>query len=72
MQFYTDEYLESDPHGLPDAEVFYAEEGELWSDNLPRHKGWYYWYCFRGCLPGDPFGPFDSKQAAIDDARDNE
>lgn len=32
--------------------------------------GWFWWACFPGCLPdSDPIGPFDSAQAAIDDAR---
>lgn len=27
--------------------------------------GWYYWYCFPGCLPdSDPVGPYDSADAA--------
>lgn len=27
--------------------------------------GWFYWYCFPGCLPdSDPFGPYDTWQAA--------
>jgi hypothetical protein len=34
--------------------------------------GWYYWYCFPGCMPdSDPFGPFESEQAAIDAMRDD-
>ena len=32
--------------------------------------GFFYWYCLPGCLPdGDPVGPFESEQAAIDDAQ---
>ena len=35
--------------------------------------GWYYWYCFPGCMPdSDPIGPFATEREAIDDARDNE
>tara|TARA_R100001126_G_scaffold102699_1_gene88390 strand:+ start:902 stop:1108 length:207 start_codon:yes stop_codon:yes gene_type:complete len=31
--------------------------------------GWYWWACFPGCMPdGDPAGPFESEQDAIDDA----
>jgi hypothetical protein len=34
--------------------------------------GWYYHYCRPGCLPdSDPFGPFESRDAAIADAREN-
>ncbi len=33
--------------------------------------GWFWWACFPGCLPdGEPMGPFETEQAAIDDARD--
>ena len=32
--------------------------------------GWYYWYCFPGCLPdSDPIGPFATKADALADAR---
>ena len=32
--------------------------------------GWYWWACFPGCLPdSDPFGPFESERAAIDDCK---
>lgn len=32
--------------------------------------GWYWWACFPGCLPdGEPCGPFDTEQEAIDDAQ---
>lgn len=34
--------------------------------------GWFYWYCFPGCLPeSTPFGPFESQAAALADAREN-
>jgi hypothetical protein len=37
--------------------------------------GWFYWYCFPGCMPESrPFGPYKSadaaRQAAIYDAAD--
>ena len=32
--------------------------------------GWFYWYCFPGCLPeGSPFGPYKSQRAALAAAR---
>jgi hypothetical protein len=35
--------------------------------------GWFYWFCFPGCLPdGPPFGPFESERDALRDARDND
>ena len=34
--------------------------------------GWFYWFCFPGCLPdSDPVGPFKTEDAAVQDARDN-
>ncbi|MFA5388083.1 MAG: hypothetical protein WC322_06920 [Candidatus Paceibacterota bacterium] len=33
-------------------------------------EGWYWWACFPGCLPdGDPQGPYDSKEEAINNAQ---
>lgn len=33
--------------------------------------GWFYWYCFPGCVPeGTPIGPYESKAAAIKAAQD--
>ena len=70
MQFYTDPTLETNPHALPDAEVFhsldYRAEHGAW---LPE-PGFYWWPCFPGCLPdGDPIGPFETEDEAIRDAR---
>jgi hypothetical protein len=70
-QFYSDPSRESDPTALPNCEVFYADdltddEGE------PLEAGWYYWYCFPGCLPdSEAIGPFETRAAAMQDARDN-
>ena len=79
-QFYFDVTRENDPHALPDGEVFYADEGELWDetnpffcdqDCQPNAPGWYYWSCFPGCLPdGDPIGPFETEDEALADARE--
>jgi hypothetical protein len=34
--------------------------------------GWFYWYCFPGCLPdSSPFGPYKTRQEAIDAARED-
>ena len=63
MQFYTDPTRESDPFALPNAETFH--------NNINGSEYWYWWSCFPGCLPdSDPVGPFDTEQAAIDDAQD--
>lgn len=75
MQAYSDPQRESDPHALPDIEVFevpgdYNPETE---DDEPLETGWYYWQCLPGCLPdGDPIGPFETEDEALADAQDNE
>lgn len=34
--------------------------------------GWFYWFCFPGCLPDSrPFGPYKTRQEAIDAARED-
>lgn len=34
--------------------------------------GWYYWYCFPGCIPdSEPFGPYENRAAALQAAREN-
>ena len=34
--------------------------------------GWFYWFCFPGCMPeGPPMGPFETQQEAIESARDD-
>lgn len=39
-------------------------------DAAQQMQGWYYWYCFPGCLPdSEPTGPFKSEDEAIKDAR---
>jgi hypothetical protein len=59
-------------------EVFYDDaDTSPWSDaprnfdphGEPVQSGFYWWSCFPGCLPdGDPSGPFETEQDAIDDA----
>ena len=68
-QHYSDPKRASEPHALPDLETFYAEQ--------PTHPvaeaGWYYWYCFPGCLPdSEPIGPFATEADALTDARSHE
>lgn len=73
-QFYSDESRQDETYALPDAEVFYISKKEIASgdwDETIEEPGWYYWFCFPGCMPdSEPFGPFESEQAAIDDARE--
>ncbi len=67
-QYYSDPSCEDDTHALPDVEVFYADEGELtWEgQEEPSEAGWYYWYCFPGCLPdGEAEGPYATEAEAV-------
>ena len=84
MQVYSNPARESDAYALPDVEVFYvdateaaanaASDDDYGPDGVSiSEPGYYYWYCFPGCMPdSDPIGPFQSaaeaKQAAIDNA----
>ena len=46
----------------------FAQEACIASDEIPypNEEGWYYQFCFPGCLPdSDPIGPF----ATADEAR---
>ena len=104
MQTYSDPTRESDPHALPDIEVFEltaAEAVELDEDLMfeamkefplanmnsrDREKaidwavedsgatgGWFYHYCFPGCLPDSDFptGPFKTYQEATNAAQED-
>jgi hypothetical protein len=34
--------------------------------------GWFYWYCFPGCMPdSEPYGPFETEAAAIAAAQED-
>lgn len=42
-------------------------------DELGITGGWFYWFCFPGCLPdSEPIGPFPTKQDALNDAQSQE
>lgn len=81
MQVYSDPSRESDPHALPDVEVFHAARGELWKAGESRDgwepdedngAGWYYWFCFPGCMPeSDAQGPYRSAKAAATAAQED-
>lgn len=48
-------------------------DDDCWADKdgEPLPEGWYYWFCFPGCLPdSEPFGPFKTHEAAEADARE--
>lgn len=76
MQAYSNPKRESDPHALPDVEVFYVSgitnlykpsDGPM----SGAEPGWYWWACFPGCMPdSDPMGPFATEEEALADAQD--
>lgn len=73
-RYYSDPSREDDKWSLPDVEVFYVSKtGTPWEDSEGNRlePGFYWWTCFPGCMPdSDPFGPFESEEAALADARE--
>ena len=75
-QHYLYESDEDSPTRLPSLEVFWMSAEDIavdWidGDGDPMGPGWYWWTCLPGCLPdSDPFGPYDSEDAALLDARE--
>ena len=69
-QYYSDPAREHDAYALPDLEVFWADDIQRYDEPEFLPAGWYYWFCFRGCLPeGEANGPFTSEAEALADAR---
>jgi hypothetical protein len=70
-QAYSDPSRASDPYALPDVEVFYTTKADAMAHNAygctSRYDaGWYYWFCFPGCLPdSDPIGPYTTEAEAL-------
>ncbi len=75
-QHYSDPSRAEVDTALPDVEVFYADAGEIEIDPSQGEEGfndagWYFWFCFPGCLPdSDPMGPYETEQEAIAAAQD--
>ena len=78
-QAYSDPARETEPHALPNIEVFWmdseqaGEALDLHSDweRVAALAGWYWWACFPGCLPdSEPMGPFETEALALADAQD--
>ena len=76
---YSDPSRETEPHALPNIEVFGVSQMEV-NYNLANldhadeytitEAGWYWWSCFPGCLPdGEPNGPFTTEAEAVADAQ---
>ena len=81
-QAYSDPARASDPHALPDIQVFFISERDIGRDRLASRAagiqpywerfatGWYWWACFPGCLPdSEPVGPFNTEAEALADAQ---
>lgn len=83
MQAYSDPKRESDPHALPDLEIFEVDD-RGYSGGVPfvlphepgeqalglTEPGWYWQSCFPGCLPdSEPVGPFDTEAEALQNAQ---
>jgi len=99
-QHYSNQSRESDPHALPDIEVFYQDGANIFDSGFTGKceecgkdgaladgfgseqnlclscakesygPGYYWWWCLSGCLPdGDAIGPFETEDAALEDAR---
>ena len=58
-------------HRIDDDGKLVADCGDCSTTNELTETGWFYWFGFPGCLPdSEPFGPFDSRRAALDEARE--
>lgn len=69
MQAYSDPGREQEPTALPDIEIWYDDTDN--KDPMMHPKGWYYWFCFPGCLPdSEAIGPFDTYGDALEDAQE--
>jgi hypothetical protein len=69
MRAYSDPEREGLPHSLPDIEVFQVEDA-MDAEHEELEIGWYYWFCFPGCLPdSEPIGPFGTVEEALGDVR---
>lgn len=70
--YYSEPHRESDPHALPDVQILHSSDmPETFLSQDGGEPGFYFWFCFPGCLPdSDPFGPFDSAEAALHAARE--
>jgi len=75
MFIYSRPTDEPNPWRLPNVEVFHISRGDGYydEDGCLRETGWYFHYCFPGCLPdSDFYGPYPTQQEAIDGAREYE
>ena len=82
-QAYSSAERASDPHALPNVEIFAVSPLEANYNALEAARsgkgdeytvyepGWYWWSCFPGCLPdSDANGPHASYAEALADAQE--
>lgn len=76
MQAFSDPSRADDCYALPDVELWYQNGNEYVEPVEPgeeleiRPTGWYYWFCFPGCLPdSEAMGPFETQDEALADAQ---
>lgn len=70
MFVYSDPSREEDIWSLPNVEIFYQANDVETDEGDIMPEGWYWRACFPGCMPdGDPFGPFESYDSAVEDAQ---
>lgn len=70
--YYLNRKDEKDKYKLPDLEVYRLTDWEQEDDDDHLAAGWYYRFCFPGCLPdSDPYGPYDTEQEALVSARED-
>ena len=65
-------FKDDEGHESGSFEVFHSDPWVWGVDGEDREMpaGWYWHACFPGCLPdGEPTGPFETEQEAIDDAQ---
>jgi len=71
--YYSNPEHESDPHALPDVEVFETKATDYLHTSHICHggPGWFYAFGAFGFPWGsDPVGPFDTEEAALEAARE--
>jgi hypothetical protein len=71
-QAYSNPKRASDPHALPDIEIFWADGTTRDNDGEWMPRGWYWWTCFPGCLPdSEPCGPHATEAEALAEAQEH-
>jgi hypothetical protein len=70
--YFLNEDDAKNPHTLPNVWVTHFSKEEIAdiTGDTTLDAGYMWCFCFPGCLPdSDWLGPFDSEQAALEDAR---